>query len=179
LATILSGIHSLEQHLSRWQSTPNDYRPARCPDCGKAGLWCHGCYGRKSDRQNPSEHSLNLVPIPRFRCRHCRRTCSTLPECVPPRRWYLWQVQQAALVLMLSASSLLAASTQLVPSRKTLRRWRLQLKARFEEHAFCLRGRSPELGRATGFASFWQACLERIPLSRAMIWVQQHGVVMP
>ena len=179
LATILSGIHSLEQHLSRLQSTPDDYRPARCPDCGKAGLWGHGCYGRKSDRGSPAAHRLNPIPIPRFRCRHCRRTCSTLPECVPPRRWYLWLVQQAALALMLSASSLLAASKKLIPSRKTLRRWLLQLQQRFEVHADCLRSRFPALGSASGFSSFWQACLTQIPLSRAMFWVQQAEGVVP
>jgi transposase-like protein len=179
LAIILAGIDSLEQHLSHWQSSPDEYRPSRCPSCGKGGLWHHGCYGRKSDRENPPEHSLNPVPIPRFRCPHCRETCSTLPECIPPRRWYLWQVQQAALILMLAATSLQATSRQLLPSRKTLRRWRQRLKDCFVDHAFCLRGRHPELGRVSGFEPFWQACLEHIPLSRAMIQVQQGGFCMP
>lgn len=179
MALILSAIHTLEQHLSHLQSSPEDYRPAQCPSCGKPGLWHHGYYGRKADRENLTEHNLNPVPIPRFRCPHCRGTCSTLPECIPPRRWYLWKIQQAALVLMLTATSLLAASRQLGPSRKTLRRWRQRLKDCFADHAFCLRGRCPALGRAAGFESFWQACLERIPLSQAMVRVQQGGLAMP
>jgi hypothetical protein len=179
LASILTGIDTLEQHQCRLQQAPDDYRPPRCPRCGKGGLWRHGCYGRKADRGSPPARTLNPVPVPRFRCSHCRGTCSTLPECIPPRRWYLWSVQQAALQLRLAAVSLLAASAQLPPSRKTLRRWWQRLKAGFAEHACCLRARLPTLGRTTGFAPFWQACLAQLPLSRAMAWLQQDAGAMP
>lgn len=179
MASILTGIDTLEQHLYRLRQTPDDYRPPQCPRCGKAGLWRHGCYGRKADRDSPASHTRNPVPVPRFRCRHCRGTCSTLPECLPPRRWYLWSVQQAALELLLTAVSLLAASTQLAPSRKTLRRWWQRLKTDFAQHALSLRARLPALGRVAEFGPFWQACLARLPLSRAMAWARQGGATVP
>lgn len=175
MATILSGIHTLKQHLSCLRSTPEHYRPDRCPHCGKNKLWNHGCYGRNSDRENPSGHSLNPVPIPRFRCSHCRATCSTLPECIPPRRWYLWQEQQQALLLAIAFVSIRQTCVQLMPGRKTLRRWRQLLQDAFTRHAACLRGRCSDLGRTADFESFWYACLERFPLSQAMIWVQRGG----
>ncbi len=179
MAIILSGIQTLKQHLFCLRSTPDLYRPAQCPHCGKNNLWNHGYYGRKSYRDNASEHLLNPVPIPRFRCSHCRGTCSTLPECIPPRRWYLWQVQQQALLLAIAYVSVRKACTQLMPGRKTLGRWRQRLKDAFTEHASCLRGRCSDLGRVVGFESFWHACLERGPLSQAMLWVQRGGYAIP
>jgi len=179
LASILTGIDTLEQHQCHLQQAPDDYRPPQCPSCGKAGLWRHGCYGRKADRGSPASRTLNPVPVPRFRCRHCRGTCSTLPECIPPRRWYLWSVQQAALQLLLTAVSLLAASARLVPSRKTLRRWWRGFRDGFAQHAGCLRARLPALGRTAGFGAFWQVCLTQLPLSRAMAWVRQDGATVP
>jgi hypothetical protein len=173
LASILTGIDTLEQHQQHLQQTPEDYRPAQCPHCCRAGLWRHGCYGRKVDRDRPSSCSLNPVPIPRFLCRYCQATCSTLPECIPPRRWYLWSVQQAALQLLLAAVSLLAASAQLTPSRRTLGRWWRCIQAGFADHAMSLRARLPRLGRMAAFRPFWQAWLAQGSLARAMAWLQQ------
>lgn len=105
MALILPGIHSLAQHLQHLQALPEDYRPERCPHCGRARMWCHGAYTRKADRERSRSASLNPVPIPRFLCSFCYRTCSRLPECVPPRRWYLWAVQQAVLGLICAGHS--------------------------------------------------------------------------
>ncbi len=66
MAFILRGINSLEQHLVRLSTNPDDYRPGHCPYCGKSGLQHHGCYTRQADREHGSHDSLNPVPIPRF-----------------------------------------------------------------------------------------------------------------
>ena len=104
MAIILAGIHSLTQHLQQLNSNPEAYRPKRCPHCGHAGVWSHGHYLRLPDRENSGPDSLNPIPILRFFCPQagCRRSCSALPECIPPRRWYLWSVQQAMLLFLIS-----------------------------------------------------------------------------
>ena len=36
---ILSGIHTLDQHLQTWLDDIDQYRPSQCPHCGRSGLW--------------------------------------------------------------------------------------------------------------------------------------------
>lgn len=96
MQVILSGFDCLNQHIKQLNEDPDCYRPSRCPSCGKAGLWCHGRYPRWPGRNLDDRH-LNPVFIPRFICPECGKTCSVLPECIPPRRWYLWAIQQMVL----------------------------------------------------------------------------------
>src|ERR1035438_8298544 len=103
---IVSGITSLPQHIETLHSTPEVYRPAKCPHCGLAGLWRHGYYSRKSNRNSPNEKSHSLIEIPRYLCPACCHTCSRLPSCVPPRRWYNWLFQQQVLQCLLIVYSL-------------------------------------------------------------------------
>jgi transposase-like protein len=179
MALILPGIHSLVQHLQHLQVEPETYRPARCPHCGKARVWCHGVYTRKADRDGTAHGSLNPIPIARFLCACCRQTCSRLPECLSPRRWYSWAVQETVLAWLIAGHSMRWIARQVTPSRRTVRRWWQQLQARFAEHALCLRSRFPELGRAVSWRSFWQACLSQMRLSTAMSWIQQAGHPVP
>jgi hypothetical protein len=76
-----------EASRARDVPVPEAYRPDSCPHCRLAGLWCHGCYYRKADRSAGVE-SHNPVAVLRFLCRSCLRTCSRLPLCIAPRRWY-------------------------------------------------------------------------------------------
>lgn len=46
MALILPGVLSLSQHVDTLRKEPDSYRPKRCPRCGHAILWCHGCYTR-------------------------------------------------------------------------------------------------------------------------------------
>jgi transposase len=155
-------------------------RPKRCPHCGKSGMRCHGSYPRKADRENHGAESLNPVPIFRFYCPSCGHTCSVLPECIPPHRWYLWAVQQAALGLIILEHSLRYIATQVPPARSTIRRWNNRFKVMFILHTLHLRSRSPELGRSTGtFNLFWKACLEQMSLSWAMFWIHCAGEAVP
>ena len=88
MVRIVSGIATLHQHRETLGRAPDAYRPAACPHGGLGGLWSHGGYQRKADRAPRSLE--NPVPIPRFLCRGCQRTCSRLPACIAPRRWYDW-----------------------------------------------------------------------------------------
>ena len=102
MGRIVPGVCSLKQHREALAEEPGRYRPERCPRCGKAGLWAHGAYPRKADREGVAAASHNPVAIPRFFCPCCRGTCSRLPECVAPRRWYGWARQQGVLVGLLA-----------------------------------------------------------------------------
>jgi len=176
---IVPAILSLEQHRDALQREPGIYRPSGCPHCGLARLWGHGGYARKADRDRSSSGSLNPVFIPRFYCHGCHQTCSRLPECIAPRRWYGWAVQQVVLLWLLGGGSAHEAAWQGGVDRHTVRRWWVWLKARSESFSFWLRSRFPELGRAVDCSGFWQGCLAAMPLSRAMAWLDVAGVAVP
>lgn len=176
---IVSGITTLQQHIETFSHTPEVYRPPACPHCGLNRLWRHGCYHRKADRGSPNCNKFNPAPIPRFCCPGCRHTCSRLPACIAPRRWYGWAVQQQALLMLLAGYSLHGVSLIAQPCRHTLRRWWQWLAARSGDFGFHLRSRFPELGRASDGHLFWRACLARMPLSDAMAWLDRNGVCVP
>jgi hypothetical protein len=177
MVCIVAGILSLMQHLKILQETPELYSPKCCPHCGKLGVWMHGHYPRKADRSPRGE--LNPIFIQRFFCPHCQKTCSVLPECIPPRRWYLWHVQQLIFLNLLSGKSLQAVSQLASPSRSTCRRWWDQLKDRFLLHRDALCAHISELGQAINFNHFWQLCLAQLSLDRAMLLCNLVGVVIP
>ena len=102
---ILAGILSLAQHKQTCEKSPEAFRPSCCPSCGKSGLWRHGHYPRKVADGSCESGLLLPVAIPRFLCPSCDKTCSVLPECIPPRRHYLWQVQEKILLLFIKGLS--------------------------------------------------------------------------
>jgi hypothetical protein len=176
---IVASILTLQQHLDSLSRQPILYRPTACPNCSFGKLWCHGCYERKADRQSLSSESLNPIPIPRYLCRGCGHTCSRLPECIAPRRWYHWTIQQAIILMLLSGCSLCGCSRWCGLDRRTLRRWWSGLNARHHVFQWFLRARFPELGRSVDFADFWRLCLQAMPLSQAMAWLDGEGVIVP
>lgn len=176
---IVASILTLQQHLDSLSRQPILYRPTVCPNCSFGKLWCHGCYERKADRQSLSSESLNPIPIPRYLCRGCGHTCSRLPECIAPRRWYHWTIQQAIILMLLSGCSLCGCSRWCGLDRRTLRRWWSGLNARHHVFQWFLRARFPELGRSVDFADFWRLCLQAMPLSQAMAWLDGEGVIVP
>lgn len=176
---ILPGIDTLEQHLAQLESNPEAYRPARCPSCGKGGLRCHGHYLRKADREGKDGSYLDPVPIPRYSCSKCGKTCSKLPGCLPPRRWYLWARQQAVLEHLLAGRSLRRAARAHGLARRTISRWWHRLKERFLEDSLHLRSRFAELGRHAGLNDFWSTCIRWLSLAGAMAALDQQEVVVP
>jgi len=176
---IVASIISLQQHLDLLAKNPAIYRPRTCPHCSFGRLWCHGCYERKSDRNGSASDSLNPIPIPRFLCQGCHHTCSRVPECIAPRRWYSWAIQQAVLLMLLTKSSLRRCSQHCGLDRQTIRRWWSSLHERHYEFGLFLRMRFPELGRSVDFTGFWQNCLQAMSLSQAMAWLDREGIIVP
>lgn len=177
MSVILAGICTLTQHLHEINANPEAYRPERCPYCGCTGLWCHGHYGRQSDRRNSSA-SLNPITVPRFICPHdsCGKSCSVLPECIPPRRWYLWSVQQAVLLLLFSGQ---LPDEQACPHIRTVWRWWARLKEHFLVHRFYLANRWEQLGQYSSVRAFWKRCFAMQQFSSTMFFIHQHDEIIP
>jgi len=174
---IVGSVTSLVQHLIAVVTDPEIYRPAACPHCRCAGMWRHGCYHRKADRSADGGESLNPVPVLRFLCRACARTCSRLPACIAPRRWYDWLVQQAVLLLLLGGGSVRECARCTGLTRSAVRRWRDWLHERGECFAFFLRSRLPELGRWADFESFWRNVIDGVSLQQAMVLLDRDLIV--
>jgi len=179
-------IATLVEHQGLLDLDPVRYRPDRClhPECGRAGgLSCHGHYLRKPHRGKVDTAAWELAPVkvPRFKCRHCGHTFSSLPSCLPPRRWYPWAVQAAVLVQLLAGGSLHACVREHGPARSTVRRWWRWLQDSHPRFSSLLRRRTPELGRATHWREFWQRCLEEGPmaLGEVMGWLHGQGISVP
>ena len=172
---IVPAIESLEQHCQTLITNPEAYRPRRCPYCGLGNLWCHGHYERKADR---GSGELNPIEVPRFLCAGCKRSCSRLPSCIAPRRWYGWAMQQTVLLSVLLGKSRACAATVGVGQR-SVGRWWGWLAARTEQFEFYLRSRYIEWGRAVGWCAFWQLALAQQPLRELMAWLDQQGLKIP
>ncbi len=175
---ILAGIMSLLQYIEQCRADKIS-RLAYCPTCNRANPWCHGCYPRKSDRLNSLGESLNPVLIPRFYCPGCKKTCSVLPECIPPRRWYLWETQQEAMLLFLLGGSARAVEKQVKPSRHTIKRWVVWLMIQFKIHKDTLCSHFPSFGLFTEPVGFWIHVFDKLSLSTAMRLCHASGVAIP
>ena len=175
---IVATVTSLAQHRSLLAQAPELYRPSACPHCGLTKLWRHGCYQRKVERDIATSAARDLVAIPRFRCPSCQRTCSRLPACIAPRRWYDWIVQQVLLCALTSGASLHAAARCCAVDRHTARRWRNWLAARGATFAFFLRSRFPGWGRLGDDAAFWRRSLAEGSLQELMAWLD-HDLIVP
>ncbi|MDP1756583.1 MAG: hypothetical protein Q8L38_03935 [Pseudohongiella sp.] len=174
---ILGVITTLDQHFDEVANGGDVYRPVNCPYCQAGGLWRHGCYCRKADRTSSGDASRNPVPILRFLCRSCERTCSRLPACIAPRRWFDWNVQQVILLMLMAGVSLWQCCLQTGRALSTVRRWRDWISTRSDNFEFFLRSRFPELGRAPEPDAFWRQVMNTISLSQAMAWLNQYLVV--
>jgi len=175
---ILASVSTLEQHLDALATNSEVYRPLRCPHCEVAGLWCHGHYFRKADRRTgPSGGLLNPVPVPRYLCPNCKHTCSRLPACIAPRRWFDWVMQQLVLLMLLAGASVRRCSHCSARARSSVRRWRDWLGTRGETFSFWLRSRFCELGRHPDQASLWRDVMQNMTLMCAMAWCDCHTTV--
>lgn len=179
MSNILPEIMTLLQHIFQLNAHPEDYRPQGCEICGKNKLWCHGSYTRKSNHRSLKFETDEPIMIPRFICPSCQTTCSTLPEVIPPRRHYLWALQQVVLLQLLGGISLNQVARQWPPSLNTIRRWWQHFKDRATMDESYLRSRFAELGRASDFTSFWSSCLAKMALSSAMCHLNAMGRSVP
>ena len=176
---ICGQIDSLQQHLCQLHQQPDDYKVSHCPYCYCTRLWRHGCYYRQSDRIHPASATLNAIPIPRFRCSKCLKTCSTLPECLPPLRWYEWCIQEQAIQLYLSGKTYRSIAKLLKPGRTTIGRWIRHLKACIALHTDFFRQHLKQLQLISEFNSVWSVILSNFTLARTMYFLHQGGIVIP
>ena len=176
---ILPEILSLIQYKNDVEHPSKEkLRPAQCENCGQLNPWCHGNYSRKSGR-NDGDAALNPMLIQRYYCSACKKTMSALPECIPPRRLYLWETQQTAILLMLLGSSARAVAKQIKPSRHTIKRWFAWLIVQFRLHKDALSSHFSSLGLFIEPVSFWKHVFEKFPLSTAMRLCHVSGVTIP
>ncbi|MBK9440645.1 MAG: hypothetical protein IPN53_04730 [Comamonadaceae bacterium] len=173
---ILVSITSLDEHVNAVAMNPDLYRPQACPHCEYSRLWNHGCYYRKADRSGLGQ-SLNPVPVLRYLCASCKKTCSRLPACIAPRRWYDWAMQQIVLMLMLTGCCVQGCADFSGRARSTVRRWSGWLTERGELFAFHLRSRFAELGRTPQGEAFWHHLLPDMGLMRVMSWLDRDLIV--
>ncbi len=176
---IVAEIYSLVQYLKLIEVNLERLRPTECPHCFCPKLHFHGHYHRKSDRESPPGANLNPIPIFRFFCPDCKRTCSTLPECIPPRRWYIWKIQQAAILLYFANGSFEETSKEVIPSGQTIRRWVGRLAEKFKLHASKLKSAFSWLGYTNELIHFWQAWCGKHRLSTAMLFLNNNDVAVP
>ena len=180
MSYILPRILSLIQYKNDIEGNLHEsIRLERCECCGKLRPQRYGYYSRKSDRIPGVDVSLNPIKIQRYYCPSCRRTMSVLPECIPPRRWYLWEVQQVVLVLLLSGLSICTVAKTSQPSRHTVARWLTRLKTQFLLHRDALVSFREDLCKSVTFTAFWQNCLGWISLGEAMRICHVTGVPVP
>ena len=179
MSRMLPGIETLEQHQAQLENDPDSYKPECCPRCGKAGLHHHGHYERNVPRGEGLALALCSLIVLRFFCLTCRRTCSRLPSCLSPRRQYWWKRQQAALEGLSAGESVRKVAREMMPSRRTIGRWRHWIEREFDLHSLHLRSRFAQLGRAEGWQAFWSLCFQTMSLSAAMGWLDRMGVSVP
>lgn len=177
--SILAGVTSLIQQKQLIEAKIDMLRPERCSCCGRLRPRRHGAYPRESDRLNPSSHSLNPVLIQRYYCPACQKTMSVLPECISPRRWYPWEIQQVVLALFLLGKSVCKIALEVLPSRHTISRWLKHFKAQYHLHKDTLCIHFHEAIRASEVINFWKSCLEHMTLASAMRLCHVAGVVIP
>jgi transposase-like protein len=177
---IIPEIASLVQYIATRNNQTERFRLEQCLNCGHAYPWFHGCYFRKADRSNTTQESLNPIPIQRFYCPECRRTSSALPECIPARRWYLWEFQQIVLMLaLMDHRPQDAIKKNIAPSRQTISRWLTRFREQFHRHKDALLTHASHLGRTNGFSEFWPCCFASMLLSSAMRICHVSGVPVP
>jgi|TARA_B110000091_G_scaffold89899_1_gene98493 hypothetical protein len=119
--------------------------------------------------------------IQRYFCNGCKKTFSALPECISPRRWYTWEVQQQILLFFILGGSAYSIAKKCTPSYKTISRWLARAKERFKLHKDTLGAidKYKELNITTGFNGFWKACFEKITLAAAMRICHVSEVIIP
>ncbi len=176
---ILAGFLTLIQYTYAQEYTPERVRPKHCACCGRLNPWYHAIYERKPDRENSPNKSMNPIIIQRYYCPGCKKTFSVLPECIPPRRWYPWEVQQSIFLLFLLGHSAYEIAKESKPSYSTITRWFHRFKEQFRLHRDTLCGLFGELTRTSCLASFWTSCFELITLGSAMRLCHVSGVAIP
>ena len=78
---------------------------------------------------------------------------------------------------MLLGGSTYQASRDAGVDRRTVKRWWAWLRSRHDTFSFHLRSRFPEWGRTGDWQHFWRHCLDQMPLSGVMAWLDMEVTV--
>lgn len=160
----------------------------RCPTCRILdALHIHGSYDRYPDRPVVvGKTPLNPLKILRYICKYveCKKTCSFLPECIPPRRWYIWKVQQNVIQRYLNGDTWDKINAATMVPVKTCKRWCKWLVAKHNNYALILKNVAGNLKEAlldcaNDTKQFWRICFTHTSLDRAMLLCHQAGVGTP
>ena len=176
---ILPMFFSLIQYKNALDNNSVLIRPDYCVLCGRAHPWRHGPYPRKPHRDGGFGESLNPILIQRYFCPGCEKTFSVLPECIPPHRWYLWEVQQAVLLLFILGHSAYDIAKESIPSYQTITRWFHRFQEQYRLHRDTLCSLFGELARSSCFDDFWTVCFKQMTLGAAMRLCHVAGVAIP
>ena len=179
---IIPGVSSLAkycQQIAEPTSALKQQESNACPHCHAGTLVKNGFYHRKASRTNEDSIKLNPVPIQRYLCKSCKRSCSALPECIPPRRWYLWDIQSKVLSLFISGKSYRAIARLLLPTRSTIARWIKRFNSQWLLYADTLRQHLPAVCHSQKFKPFWATVLGQCSLASVMCHCHQAGIEIP
>lgn len=176
---IISGFTSLAQYCVHMANPKTKTKLPVCPRCHADALIKYGFYHRKACRTKETEPGLNPVSIQRYFCKACGRSCSALPECIPPHRWYLWDVQEDALKATICGKSYRSIAKALTPSRGTIARWIKRFKTQWRLYADHFRQYSPKLQRASEFQSFFSELLSVRALASVMLSCHRGKITIP
>ncbi len=102
-----------------------------------------------------------------------------LPECIAPKRWYQWQVQEQCLVACFDGDSSQEIARQFSPSRQTVVRWMHWVVDRFKDFRPDLQSRFPVLGYESEAFGWWKRLLQKTSLAAAMVILNAMGVNVP
>lgn len=172
---IFPDIHDLKQANQNLSSC----KPEECPSCKCPKVHYHASYNRHPCRGGPSKDCVNPIKIPRFRCVGCGITFSVLPECLPPRRWYDWNVQGEVLKEHLAGLSVTAIAKKFTPSRSTITRWMRRFSECFCQHSDHLRQKISSLCFFSEWKPFWNECLKKITLAKTMFLLHNADIRIP
>lgn len=152
--------------------------PVGCLLCGSSDFKKNGTYSRKTHIGD--SRALYPIPIQRCYCYGCKQTFSILPEWLPPRRWYIWKIQEQVLLAHLLSNTMRMISKQYKIARSTVGRWLNRFKEQFDQHADQLKQMLPNiLGRTNDFISFWQVYLSQYTLAQSMRYLSNSGIEIP
>ena len=156
---------SVQLYLAQLAATPDQHRPARCPQCqGKHPLQAHGFYTRTIiDTATAFD---GLIRVRRYLCAACRRTVSLLPDFALP---YL-RSSIAVIALFLVARLLHAKTLQAsLPPAAPYQRGQFWLR-RFRSQAETLCALLAAITKPTPAPNFVQRALAMLQLSG---WMSQ------
>lgn len=173
---------SADEYIYDSINNPTLLYPSRCGDCGYLKFNCNGFYDRKSeDRGKDVDLKNGTLRIRRVKCKNkdCGKNYSILPSIIPPRRWYLWCMQQYVLALVLSGVSIKKVALQCAMARSTIRRWSNWFKSRWSEFCSELMAEYSDLCGTTSADQFYSILIERWKLHQVMHKLHQLGLAIP